>query len=160
MKGAVYLTLQPNPDKYYIVGAVSDPIQTITTKTFVTDSSSVTTQEIKREITFTAQFARRWRDLALRLGLTQNTFGFGSDYFLYNDKLKITADIWDFLNQEQSNKHPHLTAGLDYFLNKNLFISGGGDDLLNKSWRSFYLGGGIKFEDEDLKYLFSAAPKP
>lgn len=159
-KGYFYVTLQPRPDKYYILGVVGDPVASVTTTTTVkTPGATVKEEEIKREIEFTAQFARRFGDAVLRIGLTENTFGIGGDYFLFNDRAKITADIWDFSRDENKARNPHVKAGMDYFLFKNVFISAGADNILNKKWRGGYVGMGLRFEDEDFKYLLGTLPK-
>jgi phospholipid/cholesterol/gamma-HCH transport system substrate-binding protein len=162
-KGYFYLTLQPRPDRYYILGVVSDPLGRVTTKETVTTGPSGTTaveeKQTERNIEFTAQFAKRFKDVALRIGVTENTFGIGGDYFFNNDKGKVTADIWDFSNDEEGASSPHLRVGVDYFLFKHLFVSAGADNLLNKKWRGAYAGMGLRFEDEDFKYLFGAMPR-
>lgn len=161
-KGYFYVTLQPKTDKYYILGIVGDPVGSVTIKERSKTIEGVTTnlkeETIKKEIQFTAQFAKRYKDVALRIGLTENTFGVGGDYFFNSDKGKITADIWDFSNDEEGAKNPHVKIGVDYFLFKNLFISAGADNILNKKWRGGYAGIGLRFEDEDLKYLFGTLP--
>ncbi|MFZ6016580.1 MAG: MlaD family protein [Nitrospirota bacterium] len=159
-KGYFYVTLQPRPDKYYILGVVGDPVGKVTT-TETTTTPGTTTKEtkIEKEIEFTAQFAKRFGDTALRIGLTESTFGTGADYFFHNDKGKITADVWDFSNDEEGSKNPHVKVGVDYFLFKNLFVSAGADNILNKKWRGGYAGVGLRFEDEDLKYLFGTVPR-
>ncbi|NOY39633.1 MAG: MCE family protein [Nitrospirae bacterium] len=161
-KGYFDLTLKPRPDKYYILGVVDDPLGSVTTTKTVTSVNGVTTVEeeelIERKIEFSLQFAKRFKDLALRIGLKENTIGLGADQFFMNDRLKVSADIWDFDNEEEGAGKPHLKLYMDYYLFKNLFISGGVDNLLNSRWRGIYLGGGITFEDEDLKYLFGSLP--
>jgi phospholipid/cholesterol/gamma-HCH transport system substrate-binding protein len=158
-KGYFYVTLQPQPDKYYILGAVGDPVGSVTTTTTITNGVTVKEQEIKRKIEFTAQFAKRFGDIALRAGLTENTFGLGADYFLNNDRAKLTADAWDFSKDEEGAHSPHLRVGIDYFVFKNIFVSAGADNILNKKWRGGYAGVGVRFEDEDLKYLFGTLPR-
>ncbi len=161
-KGYFNLTLMPRPDKYYILGVVDDPLGSVsTTKTFSSVNGVTTYEEeevVERKIEFTAQFARRFKDSALRIGLMENTIGLGFDQFLMNDRMKVSADIWDFDNEEEGADNPHLKLGLDYYVFKNLFVSAGADNLLNSRWRGVYLGGGIRFEDEDLKYLFGSLP--
>ncbi len=161
-KGYFDLILKPRPDKYYILGVVDDPLGSVTTTKTITSVNGVTTVEeeevIERKIEFTAQFARRFKDSALRIGLKENTVGLGADQFFMNDRLKLSADIWDFDNEEEGAGKPHLKLSMDYYLFRNLFISGGVDNLLNSRWRGVYLGGGIKFEDEDFKYLFGSLP--
>lgn len=161
VKGYFYVTLQPRPDKYYIVGVISDPVGSVTAKeTFTTPPGTVVKEEeVKKKIEFTAQFARRFGDAALRLGLTENTFGFGGDYFFNEDKGRITADVWDFSKDERDAKNPHVKVGVDYFVFRNLFLSAGADNVLNKKWSGGYVGLGLRFEDEDLKYLLGTLPK-
>ena len=162
-KGYFYLTLQPKPDKYYILGVVGDPLGKTTTKETTTITSSGTNKikeiETKNKIEFTAQYAMRYKDAVLRLGLTENTFGAGADLFFNNDRGKLVIDAWDFSNDEEEAKNPHLRAGVDYFIFKNLFISAGVDNIMNKKWRGGYAGMGMRFEDEDIKYLFGTLPR-
>lgn len=161
-KGYFYLTLQPKPDKYYILGIVNDPVAKVKTKKVIKDTPegrTVTkTETIEKEVEFTAQFAKRFDDLALRIGLTENTFGVGADYFFLKDKGRITADAWDFSNDEEGAKNPHMKVGVDYYVFKNLFLSAGADNILNSRWRGAYAGAGMRFEDEDIKYLFGTLP--
>lgn len=160
-KGAFYVTLQPRKDKYYILGVVSDPIGSIkTTETVTTPPGSVITEEkIKKRMEFTAQFAKRFGDAAVRAGLTENTFGIGGDYFFNDNRGRVTADIWDFSNDEKSSKNPHVKVGVEHFVFKNIFMSAGADNILNKKWLGGYVGMGVRFEDEDFKYLFGTLPQ-
>ncbi len=161
-KGYFSLTLQPRPERYYILGVVGDPLGKVRTTETVTTIDGVTTrkkeEETKQEIEFTAQYAMRYRDVALRLGLTENTFGAGADYFFDGDRGRIAIDAWDFSNNEESAKNPHMKAGVDYFIFKNLFVSAGVDNILNRKWRGGYAGVGIRLEDEDLKYILGTMP--
>lgn len=163
VKGQFYVTLQPTPEKYYILGIVSDPVGRVRTIETTTTTGGITTvkkeEEVEKKIEFTALFGRRFNNLAMRLGMIETTFGFGADYFMFNDKAKLTADIWDFSNDEAGGKNPHLKVGIEYTIYKNLFLTVGGDNLLNKKRRGAYVGAGLKFEDEDFKYLFGTLPK-
>jgi len=159
-KGYFNLTLKPKPDKYYILGVVSDPAGSVQTTQRVTNGVSVTEEETTSKIEFTAQFARRFHDLALRIGLVENTFGFGTDYFFNSDHGKIKLDIWDLGAKEAEAKRAHARIGVDYTVLKYLFLSGGIDNILNPNRRGVYVGGGLKFEDEDLKYLLGSFPTP
>lgn len=159
--GAFYLTLQPRPDKYYILGVVSDPLGRVTTTETCTDpgNSCVEQDKIKKRAEFTAQFAKRFGDVAIRVGMTENTVGMGGDYFFNNERSKITADIWDFSNDEEDSKSPHVKAGVEHFIFKNIFLRAGADNIFNKKWRGAYFGMGFRFEDEDFKYLLSTLPR-
>jgi phospholipid/cholesterol/gamma-HCH transport system substrate-binding protein len=160
-KGAFYLTFQPRPDKYYILGAVSDPVGSIKTKeTFTSPPGTLVTEETYREkVEFTAQFAKRFGPAAVRIGMTENTFGIGGDYFFNEDRGKITTDAWDFSNDEKNSKNPHVKVGVEHFIFKNIFLSAGADNVLNSKLRGGYVGMGVRFEDEDIKYLFGTLPR-
>jgi phospholipid/cholesterol/gamma-HCH transport system substrate-binding protein len=169
LKGYFYVTLQPKPDKYYILGVVADPLGHVSTKKTETTTSTGTIkikkEVIEKDIEFTAQIARRFsdtelfKDTALRIGITESTFGAGADYFFNKDKAKASVDIWDLSNDEEGSKNPHVKVGVDYFLFKNVFVTAGADNVLNKKWRGGYAGVGVRFEDEDFKYLFGNLPR-
>ena len=131
----------------------------VTTTTTTTNGSTVKEEKAEKKIEFTAQFAKRFQDLALRIGLTENTLGVGADYFFLKDKAKLTADVWDFAKDEEGSKQPHVKVGVDYYIFKHIFLSAGGDNILNKKRRGAYVGAGVRFEDEDLKYLFGTVPR-
>lgn len=164
-KGYFYVNLQPKPDKYYILGVVGDPIGKVTTTDITRNGVLEKEERTEKKIEFTAQFGKRFResevfkDTALRAGLVENTFGFGADQYFMNDKLKISADAWDFNRDEDGARSPHVKVGADYFVFRNIFVSGGVDNLLNKKRRGAYVGSGIRFEDEDFKYLFGNMPR-
>ena len=52
----------------------------------------------------------------------------------------------------------HVKFGVEHFVFKNLFLSAGLDNILNKKWCGGYVGVGVRFEDEDFKYLPDALP--
>ena len=157
-KGYFDLTLQPDKDKYYILGIVSDPMGSVRTTETTIDNVTVKEEEVESKIEFTALFARRFDDFALRVGLMENTFGFGADYYLLNEKVRLKFDMWDFSAKEAEADKAHAKVGLDYRIFKYVFVSGGVDNLLNSNRRGIYVGGGLKFEDKDFKYLFGSAP--
>lgn len=157
-KGFFDLTLQPKKDKYYILGAVGDPRGTVETTDRTINGVTTTEEETKSKIEFTAQFAKRFDDLALRVGLMENTFGFGADYFFYDDNGRVKFDVWDLSAKEAEADKAHARLGVDYRIFKFIFVSSGVDNLLNSNRRGIYVGGGLKFEDEDFKYLFGKAP--
>jgi phospholipid/cholesterol/gamma-HCH transport system substrate-binding protein len=156
-KGGFYLTLQPRKDKYYILGVVGDPIgQVEVTDTFI-DGTHIHEEKIDKDIEFTAQFAKRFNNTALRIGIVESSFGLGVDQFLLDDKLRLYADAWDFETDEHLADKAHLNVGADYFIFKNFFISGGVDNILNSHRTGVFVGGGVRFEDEDFKYLFGTS---
>jgi phospholipid/cholesterol/gamma-HCH transport system substrate-binding protein len=157
-KGYFNLTLKPKKDKYYILGVVTDPKGSVETTETIKNNITTTEEKIKSRVEFTAQFARRFEDFALRIGMIESTFGFGADYFFNNDQGRIKMDIWDLSAHEAGAERAHAKIGVDYRIFKYVFISGGIDNLLNENRRGVYIGGGLKFEDEDFKYLFGRLP--
>ena len=158
-KGFFELTLRPRDDKYYILGVVSDPRGSVHTTETTTDGVTVTEDEVESEVEFTAQFAKRFdNNIALRVGVMESTFGVGADYFFNDEYGRIKFDVWDFDADEAEANEAHVRIGLDYRLFKYFFVSGGVDNLLNPDRRGVYVGGGLKFEDEDFKYLLGSTP--
>ena len=147
------VTLQPHKDKYYIFGVVGGSPRTLQLRDVTTTppDMSVTEKELSNKIRFNAQFGKRFDRAALRLGLFENTFGAGGDYFFGNDKGKISIDVWDFQKNEENAKTVHLKAGASYFLFKNLFLTAGGDNLLSRRYRGGYVGMGVRFQEEDFR---------
>ncbi len=157
-KGYFDLTLQPRKDKYYILGVVTDPKGTVESTDKIINGIETSEEEVKSRMEFSAQFAKRFDDYALRIGLLENTFGVGADYFFNDDKGRVRLDIWDFSAKEAEARKSHAKIGVDYKVFKYLFVSSGIDNLLNSGRRGIYIGGGLKFEDEDFKYLFGKMP--
>ncbi|MEK6692648.1 MAG: MlaD family protein [Nitrospirota bacterium] len=161
-KGYFGVTLQPSEDKFYIIQVVNDPRGKVTTTdtTVTTDSGVSTSKEEKVEdkLKFSAQIGRRYKDAAGRVGFFENTFGVGADYFLFGDKGKISLEAWDFNSKEAGNEKAHLKATVSYTLFKYIFLNTGYDNILNKDRRNYFFGGGVRFEDEDLKYLLGTMP--
>lgn len=157
-KGFFNLTLKPQDAKYYILGVVSDPEGSVETTETTVNGVTTTEEEVKTKIEFSAQFAKRFEDFTLRIGLIENTFGFGTDYFFNDDAGRLKLDIWDFSAKEAGSDEAHARIGLDYNIFKYIFVSAGVDNILNSDRRGIYVGGGVRFEDEDFKYLFGTSP--
>ncbi len=168
LKSFVTLRIQPKEDKFYILGLVDDPAgktERTTTKTTTTTASgavsSIRTEDEAKttqgELKFTAQIAKRYYDLVIRGGLIESTGGLGLDYLLLDESLKLSFEAFDF----DPDERPHLKAWADYTFFKNLFVTVGWDDFMsNTGGDSFFVGGGIRFTDDDLKYLLGSTPIP
>ncbi len=161
-KGYFNIKLQPRKERYYLFGVVQDPVSSISTKESVTTENAIVTSTtrttVETGIEFTALYAGRFDNAVLKIGLIENTFGFGADYHLIGDRLTFTAEAWDFDNDEEGARSPHLKIGADYRLMKHIVLSTGYDNLLNKRYKGVFFGGGIRFEDKDMKYLLGVLP--
>ncbi len=163
-KGYFGLQIEPRPDKYYIIEVVDDPFgrEIVTETTRTVDGTTQNIKEIKkeRELEFTVHFAKRYGDIALRIGMTENTFGVGTDYFLLKDDLRFSLDAWDFNRDEADSSNVHLKGTASYIFFKNFFVTGGYDDILEGKKSNAFVGAGFRFDDEDLKYIMGRLPIP
>jgi phospholipid/cholesterol/gamma-HCH transport system substrate-binding protein len=174
------LTLQPSQENYYLfevvtpaegdetvrrtrtvseitntgTGAGSDFFPVDVTQTVVEEE----TQEQSGNLQFSAQFGRRRGDLAARIGLKENTFGVGGDYFLARDRLRLSVDAYDFDGDNTPGDSPHLKAKGRFDFFQYFFLTAGYDNFLNSEANSAFVGGGVAFEDEDLKDLLGVLP--
>ncbi len=156
------LELKPRPDTYYIFELTDDPFGSFTrTVTSNTPPGTTVVQETYEDkYKFSVEFAKRWGNLALRLGLIESTGGAGADYFAFDDRLKFSVDAFNFNSTEPENLHAHVKLTANYSLNKTLFLNAGYDNILNVRRALPFVGLGLRFDDEDLKYLMGSVPIP
>lgn len=153
------LKIQPKADKYYLFEVVDDPRGHIETKEVDRLVDGVPTRieetRVSDEIEFSAQIAKRFKSLTLRGGVIESSGGIGVDYYLFDDRLKFTLEAFDF----DEERNPHLKFGATYNINKYFFLTVGYDDFVSRiGLESAFIGLGFRFEDDDLKYLFTNAP--
>ncbi len=158
-KNYVSLKLQPKPDKYYLIEIIDDPrghrTSSVQTKIINGTPTTVKTITTDDDVTFTALIAKRLGNVTLRGGMIESTGGVGIDYHMLKDKLKFTFEAFDF----DSDFETHLKAGATLIIHKHFYLTAGYDDFISDSGLdSAYAGIGFQFEDEDLKFLFSAMP--
>jgi phospholipid/cholesterol/gamma-HCH transport system substrate-binding protein len=164
LKNYLRLRLQPKEDKYYLLELIDDPrgktnVQQVVTQTndpslppVVNETAATTSQGIK----FSFQFAKRWYFLTGRFGIFEGTGGLGIDMEFFDDALRLSADVFDFTE----NEYPRLRllTNIEFF--KHFYVSAGVDDVMNQSSMDWFVGGGIRFTDDDLKALLITAPTP
>jgi phospholipid/cholesterol/gamma-HCH transport system substrate-binding protein len=63
----------------------------------------------------------------------------------------MAMEAFDFTRSRDLEAHLRLTAG--WRLNEHFFVLGGYDDFLTDDQDSLFLGGGVRWQDDDLKYL-------
>ena len=167
-RGVFSLKISPARTHYYLFEVVGDSQGRVEREKYYSTSSGWREEvETKYRTEFTLQYARVFPDpftglngkFVLRGGIKESTGGVGLDY-IFNDKLSLSADLWDGGRKESDGDEipPHLRIGLRYHINKNWFVYGGGDELLYHKWRGFFIGTGVVFGDEDLKYLLGSVP--
>ena len=158
LKSYLSLRIQPREDKYYLFQIVDDPggKEKVTDRT--TNGETTRTVETDKDaLKFSAQIAKRYYDIGLRGGLFESTGGVGLDYYLFNDRLTLSLEAFDF----DPDRNAHLKFKADYRPFKYIYITSGFDDFIsNEGKESFFIGAGISFADEDIKSLLSDIPIP
>jgi len=160
-KSYVTLELKPRMDQYYILEITSDPFSNYNrTTTTTTPGGTIVTETYENKFKFSLEFAKRWGNLALRLGLIESTGGVGADYFAFDDRIKFSVDSWNFSGKEPGNEKAHVKATAGIGLGKTVFVNAGYDNALNSKRASAFVGLGLRFDDNDLKYLLGSVPIP
>lgn len=160
-KHYVSVRMQPTADKYYLVGVVDDPkgkLKTLDTTDVVNGTTTRTIEDqYENKLLFSALIAKRFSGLTVKGGVIESTGGLGVDYQVIPDRLTVAAEAFNF---SRKNDRPHLKAYANYDIVKNLFVTGGVDDIASKDrkLRTLFMGFGIKFADDDLKTLLGAIP--
>ncbi|MDR1390555.1 MAG: MlaD family protein [Treponema sp.] len=164
VRAGASLVLEPaSGDRWYRLGVNGAP-DGISTRTVTTTSGTATSYEDKTETKYTfsidAEIARRFGMVTVRGGLLESTAGLGVDirpvrwvalsgevFKFKNDSLpnlRATATFYPFYNPEANNP-------LNW-----LYLKAGVYDTLNKD-RDFFLGGGVRFSDREIKGLAGMA---
>ncbi|MBI4667022.1 MAG: MCE family protein [Nitrospinae bacterium] len=140
-KSHVSVKIQPREDKYYLLEATEDMRRT--------DISS--TRNTINSLLYTLTMAKRFSDITIRAGLIESSAGAGADIHLFGDRVMASADLFNLSGYDKDAKNSQLKAQLRWNMQKYLFLYLGGDELLNEKYRSFLAGGGVMFDENDLK---------
>lgn len=172
-RAAVMLRLVPNPERnrFYNVELADDPRGKRVDKTneyTITDPNTGRSQtfiidetRFERGFRVSAQAGWTLQPLSVRIGLFDSTGGAGVDY-QYTNRLRFTGEAFDFSRRYDSNPHLRLYGEFIFRHEKpntpQLFFTSGVDNVLNKT--AFTLGAGVRWRDDDLKYLLGSVPLP
>jgi phospholipid/cholesterol/gamma-HCH transport system substrate-binding protein len=175
----VSVELHTRPDKFYLVELEKGPrgdypdVQLVFDPT-IDPNNWVKKTVIEDKLRFTFQFAKRFGWLTLRYGIKESTGGVGADIDVpwMNRNIRLSADVFDATFDDLPRVK--LTAAMELF--QHLYILGGIDEMLNtpdslpiltgmsdvpvqfeefKYGRDFFLGGMLRFTDEDLAALLT-----
>jgi phospholipid/cholesterol/gamma-HCH transport system substrate-binding protein len=113
------------------------------------------------------QFGKIFGDVALRVGLIDGFAGLGADYeFRFKtDKFRwvTTFEGFDFRGFNRrgptkfhQDKRPHLKWLNRMFLMRNLYFTFGADDFISKQNANAFVGIGMRFGDDDVKYVLGS----
>ena len=152
------LELKPKPDQYYIVEVLTDPYGKYDKTVTVNNGVASVNETYKDKLKFSLEFAKRWGNLAIRMGILESEGGAGADWFAFDDKVKFSVDSWNFNSKEPHNERTHVKASATWNINKLFFMNGGVDNILNVDRRHGFVGLGLRFDDDDMKYLMGSVP--
>lgn len=166
------LRLATRPDRYYLLG-VSDTPQsrqiTENRKTVTKDSTGaeitreeITSTENRPRIKYNVQFAKRFDNLGLRFGLFESYAGVAGDLYLFSDKLSATVEAFQFGDDpsqadSRSNGKARFKTYANVFVTPNIYLTGGADGIGRAPKPIQFIGAGLRFTDDDLKSVISAA---
>ena len=116
----------------------------------------------RNPMAFGFQFGKIYKDIAVRFGLFEGTFGIGADYYIPFSNEKIawttTLEAFDFKGLQRfdmCDRRPHLKWMNRIFFLNNLYFVFGADDFVSQTNANAFWGLGIRFGDDDMKYLLS-----
>jgi phospholipid/cholesterol/gamma-HCH transport system substrate-binding protein len=149
-------------ERFYRAGISNPPggkrrekTQTVTT-TNPDGSTEVTTiNTISNERTYSATGLFGYRaphDVRLLAGLIENSGGAEVELPIFKDRFLVSLEAFDFNRPQDLSPHLRLTGRWRF--HPNLYLIGGYDDFLEND--SFFLGGGIRWSDDNIKYLAGA----
>ena len=160
--------LKENSPQFYQLELSTSPlgrrVSTVTqnTVTFPDGHREVYTvekQEYKDEFLVSALFGYNYGNLTGRAGIIESRGGAALDYRTLKDRLRFSGELYDF-NRPDLAAHGKISAR--YYFSPSVYVTGGWDDFLNRSRKadSVFLGAGIRWSDDDIKYLLGSIPKP
>lgn len=157
------VSLKPTPDEAVLLDVVTDPTPATHRERRVTDvtaggaTTTVTTEGSvleRNSLLLSAQLAKKFYDFTLRGGLIESRGGIGLDYT--QGPMGVSFSAFDF--RTAFNEKPHLKLMGTLNVTPNLYLLGGADDPLNPNQKTdFFMGGGFRFVDEDIKSLLGLA---
>lgn len=104
------------------------------------------------------QIGKIYKDVALRAGIIENSGGFGIDvdipFGTDNFRWVTSFEVFDMRGRNRfDDSRPHLKWLNRVFLFKNMYMAFGADDFVSRNNANAFFGGGIRFSDDDVKYI-------
>jgi phospholipid/cholesterol/gamma-HCH transport system substrate-binding protein len=147
--------VQPGLDRYYLVQVIDDPTglrERSKTETQSNPGSSLTVDETRtsyNKMKLSLLFAKNFYDFTIRGGLMENAGGVGVDYHFWRNRLRLTAEAFQFSSV-------NLRYSLTYTMFKGFYVTGGVHDALNNNnLNSSFVGAGLFLTNDDMKFLLN-----
>ena len=170
-KGQSFFTVDLQPrgkPRFYRLELSSEPFgvrkekTTITTVTFPdghTETVRANEVEFKEQtVAVSAEVGFRLGKWIGRAGLIENSGGFGIDYLTLKNRIQLSAQMWNFDRENDLNPQAKLSGR--YYFSPSVFVVGGWNDFLNTKAHldSGFIGAGIRWGDDDIKYFAGSIP--
>ncbi len=184
-KGYFDIRIHPNEDHFYLLQLVSSQrgfkYQNETAYVYRNDDQQIISLDDLRNLEagqlnkfsaektffkrnallFSLQFGKIYKNIAFRFGLFENCGGLALDceipFRLNNFRWVTSLELFDFVGWNKvDDRRPHAKWINRMYVLENIYMVFGADDFASKRNASIFLGGGIRFGDEDVKYLLSS----
>jgi phospholipid/cholesterol/gamma-HCH transport system substrate-binding protein len=152
-------------NRFYRLGIVDDPrgrvrerteVVTVTGPDGSPETTTTTTRTRSDDVRISAQFGFRFGDARLRAGLFESSGGAAVDYGFLRDRLRMSLEAFDFSRQDDLD--PHFRLFGEWYVHEHVYLLGGIDDFLVDDLESLFVGFGVRWTDDDLKYLLGSLP--
>lgn len=161
------IELHPQEDFWWVFEINDYPQGAIQARELFYPDLGVAYTEYIRDVNyrFTFQMAKRWWDVAFRLGVKESGGGVGMTVYTLNDALQLNADVFDFAFGSypalEASGLPNVRLGARAEPWKHVWVEGGAEQVLlgaRYGYFTGYIGGGFHFSDDDIKLLFATLP--
>ena len=163
-KAFLSLRIQPTRTTYFLIEGVGDSRGRVYTQEIL-GTGEIIRKEFRPEITLQIAknfYLTRTSYLTVRAGLKESTGGVGFDV-VPAERLRIYSDIWETGRKDRPGEkglNPILQVGVQLRVWGPLYTRFGGDDLLNEKLRGYFIGAGMEFSEDYLKYLLGGLGLP
>jgi phospholipid/cholesterol/gamma-HCH transport system substrate-binding protein len=170
-RSAFRVDLAPQGDeskRLYRFDLVSDPYGRVQEKTTIetvtlpdgtveeTTTTRLTRDERRNEYSALFGFPFAERRGRVWIGLVENSGGAQVEYSLIPERVWLSFEAYDF--SRELDLDPHLRLSALWYPWRNVFVEAGYDDPLVDDLRSPFVGFGLRWSDDDIKYLLGSIP--
>ena len=177
MEGAVYPDIDESgaafeldfrtahPSRYYRFGIADSPqgslelesrTVTVTHPDGRVETTLIEEQTRTNDYTLNVMLGYSFERFDVRAGIIESSGGGGVDLRLLDDRFTVSLEAFDF--SRPGDLDPHLRLTTRIHLTPNIYVLGGYDDPLESQYESVFFGAGIRWKDDDLKYLLGSLP--
>jgi phospholipid/cholesterol/gamma-HCH transport system substrate-binding protein len=166
-RSAFTLDIDPRSGKLYRVAVVDTPFgkeetklrrTTVTLPDGTTETTTTETFERTEDVQLTGLFGfRLFDDSRFWAGIIESSGGVQVEHPLGGGRLWLSLEAFDF--NREGDLEPHIRLSGRYRLTDMIYLRAGYDDFLEGERDSLFLGGGLTWRDDDLKYLLGNLPR-